>query len=139
MKKLGAFLLSVVLCFGLLIIPSAALGVENELIQPQVVPQCGHYATHDMLSAGWGNIFNKGTGTSLFSGWRSCFQCTRCYLVLVCENEPLNGYPCGLWATWQPNERLTSTYTTILKNPNEIYYESSDRIYGVTFRYHQYN
>ena len=65
-----------------------------------------------MLSAGWGDIYNTTTGKYVFS-WGACFQCTRCNLVLVCQNEPNSGNACGYWTTYQPGEPLTAQYTII--------------------------
>ena len=140
-------LAGVLLCFGcfssLAETPSATLsepaviGLAAEdvspAVQPRYVPACGSHATHDMLSAGWGSIYNVDTNQYVVSGG-ACFQCTRCYLVLVCQGEPTLGEACGYYTTWALGEKLTSTSTVIRQSSANILYTSSSSIPGCTFR-----
>lgn len=94
---------------------------------------CGSYATHDMLAAGWGDIYNVTTGTTVVSGG-ACAQCTRCHLVIVTQGDPPNQV-LGYYTTWQPGEKLSSQYTIIRQSSNNIKYTSAKTIAGIAFRY----
>lgn len=96
----------------------------------RVEPHCGKYATHDMLSWGIGSIITTSGKTIVDRG--SCFQCARCYLVLICTGEPTLGAPIGSYSTWQPREKLTS-FATVLQT-NTYHYTSSSKLTGMSFR-----
>lgn len=139
LKKICSFVIALMLVLPMCFSTAFAADLHDDpdnVIQPNVVPECGSYATHDMLSAGWGDIYDVNKGYYVVT-WGACFQCTRCHLVLVCQNEPDNSVACGYWTTYQPGEPLTSQYTVIYQSTNNILYESSDSIYGCTFRYYQ--
>lgn len=138
LKKVSSIILALTIIFTMNYTPIFAADIHEDItVHPNVVAECGSYATHDMLSAGWGSIYDVDKGKYVVvSG--ACFQCTRCHLVIVCQNEPNSGIPCGTWTTYQPGESLTSQYTVIYQNASNIKYESTPSIYGCTFRYTPY-
>lgn len=127
-KKL--IILTLVLC-GLICnnINAFAKTTENPAIMPLAEAHCGRYATHDMLSRGWGSIYRTDGTNVVYMG--ACHQCTRCNLVFICQGEPLSS-SIGYWATWQADETVNTI--TVLRTDN-IYHTTSKTIEGMSFRY----
>ena len=98
-------------------------------ISPYAVAHCERYATHDMLSRGWGSIYKSDGTCVVYMG--TCHQCTRCNLVFISEGEPLS-MPLGYWATWDADSAVTNV--TFLTTDN-IHYTDSKTIEGMSFRY----
>lgn len=131
-KKFGSFALLLVCVLSISL--STAFAADNSVMQPQYVPVCGQYATHDMFTHGAGAIYNIDTGhTDLPYG--PCFQCTRCHLVLVCQNEPSSYSPLGIYTTYQVQEPLSPPMTFINARASDILYASTNSIPGFSFRY----
>lgn len=93
-------------------------------------PVCGQYATHDMKSRGFGYLEDT-RGNKIFSV-ESCFQCTRCYLVLVCQGEPTLGESIGYWATYDAKEPTNVNGTYVVTD--NYYYTTDTTLYGMSFR-----
>lgn len=93
-------------------------------------PVCGHYATHDMKSRGFGYLRDT-RGNVIFS-LESCFQCTRCYLVLVCQGEPTLGESIGYWATYDASEPTNVNGTVVVTD--NYYYTTDSTLPGMSFR-----
>jgi len=104
-------------------------GDAEETASTWAVAHCGRYATHDMLSRGWGSI-RTSDGTWVVD-MGACHQCTRCNLVFICEGEPLSS-TIGYWATMEAD--YTVSYLTNMYTDN-IFYESGKTVEGMSFRY----
>lgn len=147
MKKLLSVVLVLSLCLSMGIshvfaddinvmgvdIPGSGVSGDS-LITPFAFAECGQYATHDMLSWGWGSIYDVDNNTYVVNNG-ACFQCTRCHLVLVCTHAPGTSDPIGYYTTWQPNEPLSAYVTNVRAYSKNIHYTSSNRLEGMSFRY----
>lgn len=98
------------------------------------VPECGKYPTHDMLSKAWGSLYNVTTNQYVYSNG-TCWQCTRCNLVLTTQNEPESAAGLGYYSYWQADDPLSSFLTTIYNDSAHIYYTTDNTLPGITFRY----
>lgn len=87
---------------------------------------------HDMLSRGWGSIYNVDTGKFVIQN-AACWQCTKCYLVIVTQGE--KGEPIGYYTSWQPHEEVSMYGTIIRQSSKNILYTTSTTLPGVRFRY----
>lgn len=73
---------------------------NSKLINPDAIEVCNGYATHDMVSSGWGTVYigtYPDTSNCLLYA-RSCWQCSRCNYVLITEGNPLLHQPIGRYA-----------------------------------------
>ena len=105
------------------------INIEPGGISTFAEAHCGRYATHDMLSRGWGSIYKSDGTCVVYMG--ACHQCTRCNLVFISEGEPLS-IPLGHWATCEADSAVTNV--TFLTTDN-IHYTTSKTIEGLSFRY----
>lgn len=113
-------------------------GEQHEYnLNARYVPECGQYATHDMLSNGWCRLENSTTNEVVYTTG-TCWQCTRCNLVLTTQNEPEFSQGLGYYSFWQANEPLGTYLTVLVNDSSHIYYTTSNTLYGVTFRYSPY-
>lgn len=101
------------------------------------VPVCGKYATHDMLSNGWCRLENSTTHEVVYP-MGTCWQCTRCYLVLTTQNEPESSQGLGYYSYWQADAPTGTHLNVLVNDSSHIYYTTSNKLDGVTFRYSPY-
>ena len=92
------------------------------------------YGPHDMLSHGWGSIYNVDTDSYVVSNG-ACSQCTVCHLVIITQGDPGTGSALGYYTSWQPHEELSSYYTTIRTSSSSIMYTDDSTLPGANFRY----
>lgn len=103
-------------------------------VSPQYEPACGT-GPHTMFAHGWGDIYDVDKKTTIVKNG-ACAQCSKCYLVIVTQNEPDGTNPIGYYTTWKIDYELTSYVTVIRQSTKNIIYTSSTRIPGISFRYH---
>ena len=104
-------------------------GGNGQNISTIALAECGRYATHDMLSRGWGTIRRTNGKEVVYMG--ACHQCTRCNLVLICQGEP-ECSSIGYYATSMA-EGPVNTITVL--TTDDIHYTSAKTIAGMDFRY----
>lgn len=126
MKHTIAILLIFVLCLSLFVSPAFA---DGNISQFRYVPVCGKYAAHDMLSHGWGWVVDS-NGKLTFEG--NCFQCTRCYHIMICQGEPTLGQAIGTYAVSDEYSEIVSDLTEI--RSNNLHYCGSSNLDGYKFR-----
>lgn len=156
MKKVNrtfAFIMSFVMCVSLLNIYAFAIvdtdtrigkgDIRRDASEDEVAPlaeaHCGRYATHDMLSRGSGSLYNYTTKKYVFTGG-GCFQCTRCYLVLVTQSMYV-GSPyfdtIGYYASDEPGYEISGYGAVVSKAAKDIHYTNKSTIEGISFRYYR--
>lgn len=98
---------------------------------------CGNYTSHYMVSKGIGIVV--GTKGDLIP-FGSCFQCSRCNLVFICEGDPLlvNGYDAtiGRYATTKVAEPISNNGAVMYvgySSLSQLPYCGSSRLSGYTF------
>ena len=157
MKKANrvlAFIMSFVMCVSLLniyvfAIVDADTQIEKgnirrdeseEEVEPLAVAHCERYATHDMLARGTGALYHYYEKKYIFTNGR-CFQCTRCYLVLVTQSQyagPPDYAPIGIYATDEPGYQISNYGAVVYKGSKDIHYTSKSTLEGISFRSQPY-
>ena len=90
----------------------------------------GNFAKHRMVPRGGGFVYKgkyPNKSNPVVRNGR-CFQCSRCRIVLVCQGSPDHNPPTpyGYYATWQAQDKLSSTNTDIWTN--NVQYSSSTKL-----------
>lgn len=157
MKKANrvlTFIMSFVMCVSLLniyvfAIVDADTQIEKgnirrdeseEEVEPLAVAHCGRYATHDMLARGTGALYHYYNKKFVFTNGR-CFQCTRCYLVLVTQSQyagPPDYAPIGIYATDEPGYQISNYGAVVSKGSKDMRYTSKSTLDGISFRSQPY-
>lgn len=95
-------LLTLLLALSFLFLPMTAFSVGSGIeATPDYVIYCEgsqYQGRHDAKANGWGNVTCTTNSSLSFSG--VAFQCTKCYQLIITENEPALGI--GKYGEWNP-------------------------------------
>lgn len=130
MNKMRRLLVTLLLVI-LLVVPVQVKAAVQDEIAPQYVIYCedsDYQGRHDALANGWCEVVCTTDSSKSFSG--KAFQCTKCYQVIVTENEPANGI--GKYAQWNPGYKI-STFSVM--RVSTVKSTSSTTLAAYRFRY----
>lgn len=133
MKKLLSVFICVFLMFSLAICASAATPSPD--VDPLVNTPCtGGNGKCQMLSSGWGSVYNSSTKKLIFDG--ACWQCKNCNMVIVTAGDPLQGQKIGKYAMKHFVDPVSGNGCIMYVSPSSVGYCSTNKLEGYVFLYH---
>lgn len=109
---------------------------DEDNVGTEAVEVCQGHATHDMVASGIGFVY-KGTfpdtNMLMISGGQA-WQCSRCYLVLVTEWDPLETFYVGNYAFSQYSEPIN--HSGCVMWTNTVKFTSDSRVPYCSLRYY---
>ena len=118
MKRMLAYCLMFLVSVSIMIMPIAAALPPEPDVEPEYISTCVGGDKHFMVGRGSGKLFltQNGETTEVYR-MKPVTQCTKCYLVLITENNPFSTVlPWGIYATKSEDEMISSsTGATIIE------------------------